>query len=80
MHAEMLGSGLKQTDERIQSHIHDKFDHQLGNLGKATKTTEKTAGKSSKKDPAAEIADMLRKPDGMRQLILAQEILRRPYQ
>ncbi|MCG8450211.1 MAG: hypothetical protein MI725_11620, partial [Pirellulales bacterium] len=74
-HAEQLGKELEQTDERMESRLHAKFDHQLGSLQHRETTAEE---KTPQHDAAAEIAALLSRPEGMRQLILANEILRRP--
>ena len=38
-HAKQLGSRMGQTDENIEEHLHDVFDHKLGQLGESTATT-----------------------------------------
>ncbi len=73
-HAEQLGSDVGQSDERMESRLHEKFDHTLGNLQQSDAPSEE----KRKEDAAAQIADLLSHPEGVRQLILANEILRRP--
>ena len=74
-HAEELGTDLGQTDERMESRLHEKFDRQVGSL-EHRKTPEKK--KEPQGDVTAELAELLSRPEGMRQLIIANEILRRP--
>ena len=75
-HAEQLGHQLGQTDERVESRLHEKFDHKLGSLKREESPVKPE--KKEKPDVTADIAAMLSHPDGMRQLIIANEILRRP--
>ncbi len=74
-HAERLGDKLESTHDRVESLLHEKFDHQIGTLQRQSKAPGTATPKT---DLAAEIAELLSKPEGMRQLIVAQEILRRP--
>jgi len=74
-HAENLGAVLAQTDERLEDRLSKKFDHNIGQL-----QHQELAKAEARVDIAAEIAEMLSKPSGMRQLIIANEILRRPFE
>ena len=76
-HAEKLGDEVALADDRLESRLHQRFDHQVGSLQRREESTA-PPGKEKEKGAAAEIAAMMRSPQGMRQLILAQEILRRP--
>jgi hypothetical protein len=71
-----LGEQVAQADEKIETHLHQKFDRELGTLGHSR------AAPSAESPPAdtlaAEIAAMLASPQGMRQAIVLGEILRRP--
>jgi len=75
-HAEHLGEVVGQTDERLAARLHQKFDHQIGSLQRA----EPTAADAQPEEPSVtdDIMQLLSTPDGMRQAILANEILRRP--
>jgi len=73
-HSEALGDEVALADDRLESHLHEKFGHQLGKL----QHREAEVSTSKRTDVAAELADMLRSPQGIRQLIVANEILRRP--
>ncbi|MGI9429931.1 MAG: hypothetical protein ACR2NM_14815 [Bythopirellula sp.] len=70
-----LGAEVALSDDRLESHLHEKFDHKLGRLQHHDAADEE---KLQAANVAAEVAAMLRSPQGMRQLIIANEILRRP--
>jgi hypothetical protein len=75
-HTAMLGAEVGQSDERLQSHLQEKFQHQVGALEPRQGATQ-----SPRRPPntaAAELAQLLRSPGGVRQMIVASEILRRP--
>lgn len=74
-HADRLGDQVAMADDRVEARLHKKFDHRLGSL----QQQERPEDNRPKKDNiAAEIAAMLKDPKGMRQVIIAQEILQRP--
>ncbi len=70
-----LADSLEQTDERAQQRIERKFEHQLGQLQHQDK-----AAVEQKSNIANEIAELLRSPEGVRQMVIAKEIFDRPYQ
>ncbi len=73
-HAQHLGEVLAHTDERMEDRLRKKFDHRVGRLQhQEADKVEANIG------IATEIAEMLSKPAGMRQMIIASEILRRPF-
>ncbi len=72
-HTQTLGAEVATADDQLESRLHETFDHKVGSL-----EHRDLAKKSKKIDMAAEVAGMLRSPEGMRQLIIANEILRRP--
>jgi len=74
-HAERLGDEVGLADDRMDSRLQEKFGHRLGSAGLQAKELVIAPKKA---DLASEIAKLLRSPEGMRQLIVAQEILRRP--
>ncbi len=75
-HAQTLGSQVAQADERMEAHLREKFVHQLGALAPATASPvhESTAAANA----AAQLRTMLSRPESVRQIIVASEILRRP--
>ncbi len=87
-----LGADLEQTDERMEQHLHDAFDHQLGSLrqrGPAVpqqdRPTDATVGGVPVTADALRMAlagldvhQLLSSPEGMRSAILLSEILQHP--
>ncbi|MEM8943869.1 MAG: hypothetical protein AAGD11_01705 [Planctomycetota bacterium] len=78
--SEKLATTVAQSDERLDAHLHEKFDHDLGSLQHrdGSSPAAPAADNAAKDDVAGNIAEMLRSPQGMRQLIIANEVLRRP--
>ncbi len=73
-HAQHLGDQVAAADERMETHLHQKFTHQVGALQHQDAVPQRSVARS----PAAQaLVDLLRQ-GGARQLILASEILRRP--
>lgn len=70
-----LGLEVSHADEKMSAHLQEKFQHQLGAFQTSQQPTE---ARRRSNDAAAEIAKLLRSPQGMRQVIVASEILRRP--
>jgi len=68
-----LGAEVATADDQLESRLRKKFDHNVGRL-----EHRESPVKLQKADIAAEVTAMLRSPEGMRQLIIANEILRRP--
>lgn len=70
-----LAAEISLADERMQAHLESTFDHRLGSLQhREVAPTRRVAG-----SPIAEsIVKMLRDPQGIQQMIVANEILRRP--
>ncbi|MBX3434659.1 MAG: hypothetical protein KF847_15175 [Pirellulales bacterium] len=74
-HASHLAADVEQADERMEEHLREKFSHQLGTLGESIETSTQRAVRTQM---AEELVVMLSHPAGVRQMILAGEILRRP--
>lgn len=72
-----LGQRVKQADEQFDRQLQRKFDHELGSLASRTTSTEPTP-QAVTPTPAAQIAAMMASPEGVRQAIVLNEILRRP--
>lgn len=73
-----LQSKVEMTDERMEQHLHQAFEHRLGDLKarpaeRLTQTTPTDASLG-----ALALVAMLRDPAGARQAILLNEILSRP--
>jgi hypothetical protein len=75
-----LGQRIIEDDAQFDVQLKAKFDHSVGTLtGSAVTAAEQAAAAvSAAETPAAQIAAMLATPDGVRQAIVVNEILRRP--
>jgi hypothetical protein len=70
-----LGQRIVEEDQQFDVQLKAKFDHTVGTLtGETAVVVEKVAIDT----PAGQIAAMLASPDGVRQAIVVNEILRRP--
>jgi hypothetical protein len=84
----IAGDEVDQADEQMQTHLHQVFDHELGQLRDTSVGMEEpleisldephqAAGKKPRHNP---ILDMFRSPKNVRQAIILTEILNRPYE
>ncbi|MEM9351553.1 MAG: hypothetical protein AAGA92_00930 [Planctomycetota bacterium] len=70
-----LGEEVALADDKFESHLQETFEHNVGSLTHA----EATAKSQTTPSPmATELLDLLSKPGGMAQLVIANEILNRP--
>jgi len=78
-HSAKLGQSVVTADEQFDVQLHTKFDHELGSLSQrhAKRVSEQQAA-TEPQTPAQQIAAMLSNPEGVRQAIVLNEILRRP--
>jgi hypothetical protein len=74
-HAQHLGAEVALADERMQEHVRQRFVHPIGTLAPVTSSVER---RMSGAPAARELRELLSRPSGVRQLIIASEILRRP--
>jgi hypothetical protein len=72
-----LGQRIIEDDQQFDVQLKAKFDHSLGTLAEKPVVTSEPPPVSSD-SPAAQIAALLASPDGVRQAIVLNEILRRP--
>ena len=68
-----LGEEISQADENLEAHLQEAFSGQLGSL--QHREREVADGGPT---IAEEIRELISTPTGMRQMIVANEILRRP--
>jgi hypothetical protein len=78
--AARLGQRIIEDDQQFDVQLKAKFDHTVGTLtGSAVAAAEQAAiAAAEASTPAAEIATLLSNPNGVRQAIVINEILRRP--
>lgn len=74
--AEELGDDVALADERMEAHLHSRFDHKLGTLVPEASVISKAVSQANAS--TKEFRELLTRPGGMRQVIIANEILRRP--
>jgi hypothetical protein len=78
-HTRRLGAEVDSADEKMEAHLHQIFDHKLGQL----KTSSSEAAVLQTDKAAAELSlpqilRMLRSPSSIRDAIIMAEILKRP--
>ena len=83
---DQLGSEVANRDNKIDDRIHQKFDHQVGQLkhkgigGRSESVQDKTTSvtEADVNQAAQNLVDMLRNPETVVQSIVVSEILKRP--
>jgi len=78
--AEHFVDEIDQADEKLEEHMHDVFDHKLGQLASTTSDPVEETAQTAAALNSADIAAMLQDPTSMRKAIVLTEILRRPEQ
>jgi hypothetical protein len=73
-----LGQRIIEEDQRFDVQLKAKFDHTIGTLAGQTTVSPVELTPAEPSSPAGQIAAMLANPDGVRQAIILNEILRRP--
>ena len=76
--ASNLGQRIIDEDQQFDVQLKAKFDHTVGTLAGSDGRRSRAGAASRSDSPAAQIAAMLASPDGVRQAIVLNEILRRP--
>jgi len=78
-HASRLGQRIVTDDEQFDVQLKAKFDHAVGTLASSrVEESVQQAAAPAHVTPAAQIAALLANPEGVRQAIVLNEILRRP--
>jgi len=78
-HTRRLGEEVHSADSKMQAHLHQVFDHRLGQLREMAADDKATSVEQPKGDSAAgDFLKMLRSPNSIRDAIVMAEILRRP--
>jgi hypothetical protein len=70
-----LGQRIIEDDQQFDVQLKAKFDHTVGTLAESALPAAEPVPRDT---PAGQIAAMLATPDGVRQAIVVNEILRRP--
>ncbi len=78
-HARQLGEEVALADDKIDAHIHQKFDQGLGTLASGRDPYAQDSNNTMNRDLGQhDLLDLLREPKTLRQAILVSEILKRP--
>jgi hypothetical protein len=73
-HAHALGADVALADERMEAHLRQRFEHQVGAIAPSATLAQRAATATA----AQQLRTMLSTPESVRQIIIASEILRRP--
>lgn len=73
-----LGKRIIEEDEQFDSQLKAKFDHTVGTLTESSSKPQAAGAAPAPTTPAAQIAALLANPEGVRQAMVLNEILRRP--
>jgi hypothetical protein len=79
--ASKLGQRIVREDEEFDVQLKAKFDHEVGTLSskdRVTDTPSQSPVTTDTSSPAAQLAALLASPDGVRQAVILNEVLRRP--
>jgi hypothetical protein len=81
-HTRHLGEEVDLADDKLEAHLHQTFDHKVGDLKKSAMEPAATSPSQEARDApqpgAASIAHLLVNPQNVRNAIILAEILRRP--
>jgi hypothetical protein len=79
--ADRMGDVVEQSDDRLESHLHAKFDHKLGNISaptKATTTDISTEAFESRAIAVHPLMQLLNSPENVRNAVILSDIFKRP--
>lgn len=74
--AEQLAYEVELADEKMQSHVHEVFDHKLGRLQQSADTSPPSGPAVNVK--AVAFHELLTQPGNLRNAVILAEILKRP--
>ena len=75
---ERLGDEVEQADDKLEAHLHQVFDHQLGQLKTSGDGVADPQAQSAHDLSATEILRLLRSPKSVRDALIMSEVFRRP--
>ncbi len=79
-----LGEDVDASDDRMEEHLHEYFEHDLGQLGAKTARAsdsildDDSPGQQRKPEKPVDYLALLQNPQSIRQAIILNEILARP--
>jgi hypothetical protein len=78
-HTRRLGTEVNAADNKMQAHLHQVFDHQLGRLKSSSAETALVESERSASQLSLDlIMRLLRSPASVRDAIVMAEVLKRP--
>jgi hypothetical protein len=78
-HTRRMGAEVDAANDKMQAHLHQVFDHQLGRLkSSSVETALVESERSASQLSLDKIIQLLRSPGSVRDAIVMAEILRRP--
>lgn len=81
VHTRRLGAEVDLADDKLEAHLHQVFDHKVGNLKKSTPDAAPRTDAASPElqtPAAAAFAKMLADPQSLRNTLILTEIMKRP--
>ena len=77
-HGDYLAEDIEQSDERLEAHLDQVFDHDVGKLGAGKSATDELVRDKKTNSAASDLFDLMQNIKTVRQSILVAEILKRP--
>jgi hypothetical protein len=78
-HVRTLGTEAKAAENRLEAHLHEVFDHQLGQLKQSKTAAGQPALEIAAADsPLSDMVRLLRSPQSIRDAMVIAEVLKRP--
>lgn len=77
-HVDHLAENIEQADERMDAHLDEVFDHDVGKLGSGKGATDELNRSTASNKATTDLLRMLQDPASVRQSIVIAEILKRP--
>ena len=77
-HASHLAESIEHADDRMDQHVHDVFDHQVGEIHDPTGPPAVPIPGQAVSPAARDLLQLFTSPRSIRQAILVNEILKRP--
>ena len=78
-HVDHLAEDIEQADERMDAHLDQVFDHEVGKLGSGGKGATDELKRATRSNKATtDLLRLLQDPASVRQSIVIAEILKRP--
>jgi len=77
-HVDHLAEDIEQADERMDAHLDQVFEHDVGKLGSGKGATDELNRTTRSNKATSDLLKLLQNPASVRQAIIISEILKRP--